>query len=104
MTLEGFPNAVAEAQALDDALSSNGMKVSTVIYIDVVENQWLEKADPVLQEAENSATEEASTDSFGKCLLSKQGLAKLAKRLLSRPQPSKPAKTKSLTAKVLVYD
>ena len=61
MTLEGFPNAVAEAQALDDALSSNGMKVSTVIYIDVVENQWLEKADPVLQEAENRAASPSLT-------------------------------------------
>ena len=64
------------------------MKGSTVVYM--VENEWLEKADLVLQEAENSTAEEASTDTLGKCLLSKQGLAKLAKRMLSRTQRSKP--------------
>jgi hypothetical protein len=47
-TLEGFPTTVAQAQALDAALSAKGMKVSTVVYIDVGENEWLDQADPVL--------------------------------------------------------
>jgi hypothetical protein len=47
-TLEGFPTTVAQAQALDAALSAKGMKVSKVVYIDVGENEWLDQADPVL--------------------------------------------------------
>lgn len=48
LTLEGFPATLAQAQALDGALSAKGMKVSKVVYIDVGENEWLEQADPVL--------------------------------------------------------
>jgi len=48
MTLEGFPTTVAQAQALDAALAAKGMKLSTVIYIDVGENEWLEQADEML--------------------------------------------------------
>ena len=48
MTLEDFPSTVAQAQALDAALGTKGMKVSKVIYIDVGECDWLELADPVL--------------------------------------------------------
>mmetsp|Transcript_90589 Transcript_90589/g.146609 ORF Transcript_90589/g.146609 Transcript_90589/m.146609 type:complete len:277 (+) Transcript_90589:66-896(+) len=48
LTLEGFPTTVQEAQAMDRALNSKGMKVSKVVYIDVGECEWLEEADPVL--------------------------------------------------------
>ena len=48
MTLEGFPTNAAQVVALDEALSAKGMKLSSVIYIDVGENEWLEQSDEML--------------------------------------------------------
>jgi hypothetical protein len=103
MTLEGFPNTLAEAQALDDALSSNGMKVSTVIYIDVGENEWLEKADPVLSlyydrgilaSVDGRPFEEAVAEQIMDAMASARGIAQ-AKEDKSAYAPPPAAETKA---------